>query len=65
MQTWFNMCGGGGESGGSLTYIEKEGIGCEGENGMRKIKTKEGCVFERVMGEFRDLNVEVRGRCFP
>lgn len=35
-----------------------------GGDGMRKIKTKEGCVFERVMGGFRVLNIEVRGHCF-
>lgn len=57
------MCGSGGESGESLTHIQKGHIGCEGLDGMRKIKTKKGCVCERVMGEFRDLNVEVRGHC--
>lgn len=49
---------------GSLIYIEKGGLECGGGDGMRKIKTKEGCVFERVMGKFRDLNVGVRGCCF-
>lgn len=57
------MCGGGDERRlGSLIYIEKGGMGCWGGDGMRKIKIKEGCVFEKVMREFRDLNVEVR--CF-
>lgn len=49
---------------GSLIYIEKGGLDCGGGDGMRRIKTKEGCVFEGVMGKFRDLNVGVRGCCF-
>lgn len=49
---------------GNLTYVEKGGMRFRGSDGMRKIKPKERCDFERMMVEFRDLNVEVRGRCF-
>lgn len=35
---------------GSLIYMEKGGLECGGRDGMRKIKTKEGCVFEREWG---------------
>lgn len=47
------MCvvGRGEGSLGSLTSIGKGGIGHGGGDGKRKIKTKEGCVFERVMGD--------------
>lgn len=47
-----------------LAYIGKEGIRCGGARGRRKIKSKDGCVFERVMVKFRGLNVEIRGSCF-
>lgn len=49
---------------GGLAYVGKEGIGCGGGRRRRKIKSKDGCVFERVMVKFRGLNVEIRGCCF-
>lgn len=49
---------------GRVIYTVKGGLGRGDGNGMGKTETKEGCVFERMMGKFRDLNVEVRGWCF-